>query len=84
MLVAARAPLPQRDYQPVEVGGDDESGLAARQREYRTVLIGQHDRARADADRGADAGRAIDAINIIRRSDVADSAKRNRSPRRQR
>src|SRR5713101_2702757 len=69
-----RAPLPQRDYQPVEVGGDDQSGLAARQREHRAVLIGQHDRARAGADRGARAGRAIDAINIRRRSDVADGA----------
>jgi hypothetical protein len=70
----ARAPLLQRDYQPVEVGGDDESGLAARQREHRTVLIGQHDRAGAGADRGAHAGRAIDATNIRRRSDVANSA----------
>ncbi len=53
-----RAPLPQRDYQPVEVGGDDQSGLAARQREHRAVLIGQHDRARAPSDRRARAGSA--------------------------
>src|SRR5262245_17701301 len=71
---AARATLPQRDCQPVEVGGDDKSGLAARQREHRAVLIGQHDRARTGADRGARAGRAIDASNIRRASDVADGA----------
>src|SRR5262249_20778393 len=72
---AARATLPQRDCQPVEVGGDDQSGLAARQREHRAVLIGQHDRARTGGpDRGAHAARGIDAINIRRPSDVADDA----------
>ena len=64
--------LPQRDHQPVEVGGDDQSRLAARQPQDRAVLIGQHDRACAGADRDARAGRAIDAINIGRPSDVAD------------
>src|SRR5215831_7427562 len=72
---AAWATLPQRDCQPVEVGGDDQSGLAARQREHRAVLIGQHDRARAGGpDRGAHAARGIDTINIRRPSDVADGA----------
>jgi hypothetical protein len=62
--------LPQRDHQPVEVGGDDQSRLAARQPQDRAVLVGQHDRAAwAGADRDA---RAIDAINIGRPSDVAD------------
>jgi hypothetical protein len=37
--------LPQRDHQPVEVGGDDQSRLAARQPQDRAVLVGQHDRA---------------------------------------
>jgi hypothetical protein len=64
--------LPQRDHQPVEVGGDDQSRLAARQPQDRAVLVGQHDRAWAGADRDARAGRAIDAINIGRPSDVAD------------
>jgi hypothetical protein len=66
------APLPQRDHQPAEVGGDDQSRLAARQPQDRAVLIGQHDRACARADRDARASRAIDAINIGRPSDVAD------------
>src|SRR5262249_13330128 len=68
------ASLPYRDDQPVEVGGDDQSGLSAGQREHRTVLIGQHDCARAPSNRGACAGRAIDAINVRWRSDVADGA----------
>src|SRR3954451_5560587 len=71
VLIAA---LPQRDDQPVEVGGDDQSGLAARQRKHRAVLVGQHDRARAPSNRGARAGRAIDPIEVRWRSDVADSA----------
>src|SRR5437867_725248 len=69
-----RVPLSDRDDEPVEVGGNDQSGLAARQREHRAVLIGQHDRARAPSNRGARAGRAIDAIDIRRGSDVAHGA----------
>ena len=52
LFFAVWAPLPDRDDEPVEVGGDDQPGLAARQREHRAVLIGQHNRARAPADRG--------------------------------
>ena len=40
LLIAAGAPLPQRDDQPVEVGGDNQPGLAARQRQHRAVLVG--------------------------------------------
>jgi hypothetical protein len=69
--------LPQRDHQPVEVGGDDQSRLAARQRLHRAVLVGQYNPARAGADRDARAGRAIDAINIGRSSDVAHRGRRN-------
>ena len=64
--------LPQRNHQPVEVGGDDQSRLATRQPQHRAVLVGQHDRACAGADRDARAGRAIDPINIRWPSDVAD------------
>src|SRR5215470_15297448 len=66
------APLPYRNDHPVEVGGDDEPGLAARQCQHRAVLIGQHDRAPASSNRGAGAGRAIDSIDVRWRSDVAD------------
>jgi hypothetical protein len=66
--------LPQRNHQPVEVGGDDQSRLAARQRQHRAVLVGEDDRARSGADRDTPAGSAIDAINIGRPSDVADRA----------
>jgi hypothetical protein len=34
------APLPQRDDQPVEVGGDNQPGLTPRQRQHRAVLVG--------------------------------------------
>ena len=61
---AKYAPLPQRDHETVEVGGDDQSRLTARQGQHRAVLVGQHDRARAGADRNARAGSAVDAINI--------------------
>src|SRR5215831_5047474 len=75
LLPRISLPLPDGNDEPVEVGGDDQSGLTARQREHRAVLIGQHDRASARrADRGASAGRGIDAIHISRRSDVADGA----------
>jgi hypothetical protein len=63
-------PLPQRDDQPVEVGGD----LAARQSQHRAILVGQHDHTSAWAYRGARACRTIDAINVGRPSDVADCA----------
>src|SRR4029077_2089251 len=33
-------PLPQRDDQPVEVGGNNQPDLAARQRQHRAVLVG--------------------------------------------
>jgi hypothetical protein len=33
-------PLPQRDDQPVEVGGNNQPDLAARQRQPRAVLVG--------------------------------------------
>ena len=71
---AKYAPLPQRDHQAVEVGGDDQSGLPARQRQHRAILVGQYDPTRAGADRNARAGRAVDAINIGRPPDVADGA----------
>jgi hypothetical protein len=64
--------LPQRDHQPVEVGGDDQSHLAARQRQHRAVLVGQYDPARAGTDRNARAGSAVYAIHVERTSDVAD------------
>src|SRR5215475_14058569 len=64
--------LPQRNHEPVEVGGDDQSRLAASKPQDRAVLVGQHDRACAGADRNARAGRAIDPINIGWPSDVAD------------
>src|SRR5215469_1761317 len=66
--------LPQRDHQPVEVGGDDQSRLAARYGQHCAVLVGQYDHARARANRDARAGSAIYAINVERRSDVADRA----------
>jgi hypothetical protein len=31
--------LPQRNHQPIEVGGDDQSHLAARQRQHCAVLV---------------------------------------------
>lgn len=61
-------------HQSVEVGRKDQSGLAARQGEHRTVLVGQYDPARARTDRDARAGSAVNAINIGRPSDVADGA----------
>src|SRR6266487_1707023 len=64
--------LPQRDHQPVEVGGDDQSHLAARQRQHRAVLVSQYDPARAGADCNARAGSAVYAIHVERTSDVAD------------
>jgi hypothetical protein len=54
--------LPQRNHQPVQVGGDDQSHLAARQRQHRAVLVSQYDPACAWADRNARAG------NFARRS----------------
>ena len=47
------APLPQRDHQSVEVGGDDQSGLTARQLEHCAILVGQQDGAPAADDRSA-------------------------------
>src|SRR6516162_9671405 len=72
--VGASARLPQRDHQPVEVGGDDQSRLGARYGQHCAVLVGQYDPARARANRDARAGSAIYAINVERRSDVADRA----------
>ena len=66
--------LPQRNHQSVEVGGDDQSGLAARQRQHCAVLVGQYDPARAGADCGARAGSGVYAIHVGRTSDVADRA----------
>jgi len=66
--------LAQRDHQAVEVGGDDQSRLAARQRQHCAVLVGQYDPARARADRDARTGSAVYAINVGRASDVADRA----------
>src|SRR5262245_44041724 len=73
-MVLPGAPLAYRDDQPVKVGRDDQSSLAARQRQHRPVLVGQHDRPRAPSNRDASAGRAIDAIHVRWRSDVADGA----------
>jgi hypothetical protein len=67
-------PLPQRDDQPVEVGGNNQPDLAARQSQHRAILVGQHDHTSAWAYRGARACRTIDAINVGRPSDVADCA----------
>src|SRR5271169_868024 len=64
--------LPQRDHQPVEIGGDDHSDLAARQRQHCAVLVSQYDPAHAWADRNARAGSAVYAIHVGRASDVAD------------
>jgi hypothetical protein len=64
--------LPYRDHQPVEIGGDDQSGLAARQSEYRAVLVGEHDPASAHADRDARTGSAIDAIHVGGPADIGD------------
>jgi len=66
--------LPYCDHQPVEIGGDDQSGLAARQRQHCAVLVGQHDPARASADRDARAGSTVDAVDVGRPSNVADGA----------
>src|SRR5215467_1766845 len=74
MVLRACAPLSYRDQQPVEVGRDDQPRLAARQRQHRAVLVGQHDRARAPSNRDASASRAIDPINVRWRSDIADGA----------
>lgn len=56
--------LPQRDHQSVEVGGNDQPRLAARQRQNCAVLVGEYDRARSGADRDTPAGSSVDAINI--------------------
>jgi hypothetical protein len=66
--------LPQRDHQPIEVGGDDQSHLAARQRQHCAVLVCQYDPARPRANRNARAGGAVYTINVERRSDIADRA----------
>src|SRR5262249_42475607 len=58
--------------EPIEVGGDDQSHLAARQRQHRAVLVGQYDPARPRANRDARAGGAVYTINVERRSDIAD------------
>src|SRR6516165_2177692 len=65
--------LPQRDHQPIEVGGDDQSHLAARYGQHCAVLVGQYDPAGARANRDARAGSAVYAINVERRSNVANS-----------
>ena len=46
--------------------------MAARQRQHRTVLVSQYDPARARADRDARASSAVNAVNVERRSDIAD------------
>ena len=68
----AERKLPQRDHQPVEVGGDNQSHLAALQRQHCAVLVSQYDPARAWTDRHARAGSAVYAIHVKRTSDVAD------------
>src|SRR5690348_1149454 len=63
---------PQRNRQSVEVGRDDQPGLAPDEREHRAVLVGEHDRARAAPERGPHAARPIHAGDVGRTADVAD------------
>jgi hypothetical protein len=56
--------LPNRDHQPVEVSGNDQSDLATRHGKQGAVLVGQQDRAPTGTDRGAGAGCDINTINI--------------------
>ncbi len=53
---------------------DSQSHLAARQRQHCAVLVDQDDPARARTNRNACAGSAVHAVNVERRSDVADLA----------
>ncbi len=52
--------------------------LVAGQFQHRALLVAQHDRARAAADRKARAGRAVDAGDVGGTIDVADAAAQHR------
>src|SRR6185369_122972 len=74
-LVVKRAPrLPHGDHQPVEIGGDDQPRLATCQCQDRAILVGQHDSARAGANRNACSCSPVNAVHIGWPSDVADCA----------
>src|SRR4051794_33087496 len=72
------APLPQRDREPAEVEIGHQADLTTGQLQPRALLVGQHDGARAAADRKPRARRAIDAGHIRGTVDVADAAAQHR------
>src|ERR1700722_406312 len=57
-------PLFQRNRQPTQIHIRHQPDLASRQFQHRALLLVQHARARATADREARARRAIDAGDI--------------------
>src|ERR1035437_3402240 len=63
--------LLQRNRQPAQIHIGHQSDLLAGQFQHRALLVGQHDRARAAADRKPRAGRAIDAGDIAGTVDVS-------------
>ena len=70
--------LLQRDRQPTQIRIGHQPDLPAGQFQHRALLVGQHDRARAAADRKPRARRAIDAGDIRRPVDVAHPAAQHR------
>jgi hypothetical protein len=73
-----KPPLPQRNCQPAQVDVRHQPHLTAGQFQHRALLVGEHDRAGAAADRKARAGSAVDAGDIRRTVDVADPAAQHR------
>src|SRR4051812_8899942 len=71
--------LPDGDRQPRQIDVGQQADLLAGELQHRALLIGQHDAAHAAADGKAGAGGAVDALDIGRTPDVADTAAQYRA-----
>jgi hypothetical protein len=78
IVMAYLGELPQPDDKPAEIGVHHQADLKAFQFQDRAFVVGEPDKPRADADRGARAGRAIDTRNVGWPEDVKHAPTQSR------